>query len=90
MLLLFVQRGCPACAHAKPEFEKFKGRNPLTLALELDADGPYPEHFGVGRIRATPFYVYRVEGANEAVTHEGIMKAEQIEKWVKAAEAAYA
>lgn len=86
MLLFFTSHGCPACAQAKPEFEKYKSRNPLQLALECDADGPYPAHFGMKRIRATPLYVLRV--GEEGYTHEGMMKAEQIEKWVKAVHAA--
>lgn len=84
ILLLFTEKGCPACAQAKPEFERFKSRNPLIMALECDADGPYPIHFGLKKIRATPLYVLKAtEG--EGVTHEGGMKAEALEKWVKAA-----
>lgn len=81
MLLFFVQHGCHACAMAKPEFEKFKARNPLQLALEMDADGPYPAQLGIKRIRATPLYVFRI--GEEGVVHEGMMKADQIEKWIK-------
>jgi hypothetical protein len=86
MLLFVYSKGCPACAHAKPEFEKFKARNPMQMALEIDADGPYPPQFGLPRIRATPLYVLKL--GEIGVTHEGAMKAEQIEKWVKAAQAA--
>jgi hypothetical protein len=53
------------------------------MALEFDADGPYAGHFIGKRIQTTPLYALKVE--NELVLHEGSMKAEQVEKWVKAA-----
>lgn len=83
MVLLFTQAGCPACEAALPEWERFKTRNPLTLALSFDADGPYPEHFGLKKIKSTPLYVIKI--GDEGVVHEGAMKAEAVEKWVKAA-----
>ena len=82
MVLFFVQQGCPSCESARPEFEKFKRRNPMQLALELDADGPYPKHFKV-KIRVTPTYVLKND--EMGVVHEGAMRSEQIEKWVRAA-----
>jgi hypothetical protein len=71
---------------ALPEFERFKSRNPLQMALSFDADGPYAEHFLGKPIRATPLYVLR--GEDSGVTHEGVMKAEQLEKWVRDAQGA--
>lgn len=82
MLLMFIQQGCPSCEMARPEFEKFKRRNPMQLALEMDADGPFPSHFKV-KIHVTPTYVLKND--EMGVVHEGAMKAEQIEKWVRAA-----
>lgn len=82
MVLLFTQTGCPACAQALPEFERYKTRNPLMMALEFDADGPYAEQFVKKPIRATPLYLLKF--GEEGVTHEGAMKAEQVEKWVNA------
>jgi thioredoxin-like negative regulator of GroEL len=81
LLVLFTSAGCPACAAARPEFEKFKTRNPFMLAVECDADGPYRERFGLKRIQATPLYVFQI--GDEGVTHTGMMKADQIEKWIK-------
>ena len=81
MVLMFTQDGCPACDAAYPEWERFKARNPLAMALSFDADGPYPANFGLKKIRATPFYV--LKNGDEGVTHEGAMKAEALEKWVK-------
>jgi hypothetical protein len=81
MLLMFTQGGCPACEAAIPEWEKFKGRNPMQLSLQFDADGPYAEHFGLKKIRATPIYVLRA--GEQGVVHEGVLKAEALEKWVK-------
>ena len=87
MVLLFTQEGCTACAAALPEFERFKARNPMQLALQLDADGPYAAHFfGAKPIKATPLYV--LKRGEEGVTHIGTMKAEQLEKWLKAASGA--
>lgn len=60
----------------------------MTLAIEMDADGPYPASLGI-KVRVTPLYVYKINGTDEAVQHAGMMKAEQIEKWIKAAESAY-
>jgi len=82
VVYLFTADGCPACAHAEPEWERFKQRNPATLALEFDAEGPYPSHFGI-RIVETPTYVLRV--GERAVPHSGAMRAEQLERWIKAA-----
>lgn len=82
MLLLFTQRGCSACAAARPEFERYKSRNPLQMALELDADGPWAAQLFGKRIRSTPLYVLRTHEASES--HEGMMKLDQLEKWVKA------
>ena len=85
MVLMFTQEGCPACKAAGPEFDRFLSRNPLVMGLKLDADGPYAPHFlGERKIRATPLYVIRHEGAREI--HEGGMKAEQLEKWMRAVE----
>lgn len=83
LVLLFVQQGCPACAQAAPEFEKFKQRNPFQMALTLDADGPYAERFVKKQIRETPLYMLKL--GDEGITHAGVMKAEQVEKWVNAA-----
>jgi hypothetical protein len=89
MLLLFTERGCPACATALPEFERYRSRNPMQMALVLDADGPYAAHFVKKAIRATPFYMLRSgddgQGAARGVMHAGVMRAEQLEKWVGAA-----
>jgi hypothetical protein len=85
MLIFFTQKGCPACAQAKPEFEKFKARNPFAFALEADADGPYPAQLGLKRIQATPLYLLKI--GDQGVLHTGMMKADQIEKWIKASEA---
>ena len=83
MLLLFVSHGCPACASARPEWEKYKSKHPLDMLLELDADGPYAGHLvGPKPIRVTPLYV--LKDGDEVTTHEGAMRAEQIEKWVRA------
>ena len=82
MLLLFVQHGCPACAIAIPEFDRYRLRNPMQMALVLDADGPYEKHFVGKAIRSTPLYVLRANGEEKGVTHEGAMKAEALEKWV--------
>lgn len=82
VLYLFTAEGCPVCAVASVEWERFKKRNPAFLALEFDADGPYPAHFGL-KIRATPTYVLRL--AEKGIPHSGAMRAEQIEKWIKAA-----
>ena len=84
MLLLFTAKDCPACAAAIPEFERFKGRNPMQMALQLDADGPYVESMGMKQIRETPLYVLRL--AEEGVTHVGLMKAEALEKWIRGIE----
>ena len=84
MLFLFTQQGCPACAIALPEFDRYRLRNPMQMAITLDADGPYAPQF-VGKIRATPLYVLRANGEEKGVTHEGAMKAEALEKWVNAA-----
>ena len=81
MLLMFTQGGCPACEAAIPEWEKYKARNPLQLALELDADGPYPANFGLKPIKATPIYVLR--SGEEGVVHEGVLKADALEKFKK-------
>jgi hypothetical protein len=85
MLLLFVQRGCPACAVAVPEFDRYRTRNPMQMALVLDADGPYEHQFVGKAIRSTPLYMLRANGEKRGVTHEGAMKAEQLEKWVSSA-----
>jgi len=85
MLLLFTQSGCPACEAAIPEWERFKSRNPRVMAIHLDADGPYPAQLGLKRIKATPLYVLRDGETERGVTHEGVMKAEQLEKWATAA-----
>jgi len=81
MLLMFTEAGCPACEAAIPEWDRYKARNPMQLALEFDADGPYAEHFGLKRIKATPIYVLRA--GEEGVVHEGVLKADALEKWVK-------
>ena len=81
MVILFTSAGCPACAAAIPEWERFKSRNPLSLALALDADGPFVAHFGLKPIRVTPLYVLRSK--EHGVMHEGVLKAEALEKWVK-------
>jgi len=81
MLLMFTESGCPACEAAYPEWERYKSRNPMQLALEFDADGPYALHFGLKKIRATPIYVLR--SGEQGVVHEGVMKADALEKWVK-------
>jgi hypothetical protein len=83
MLFLFTQKGCPACAAALPEFDRYRLRNPMQMAITVDADGPYA-HF-VGKIRSTPLYVLRWNQEEKGVTHEGTMKAEAIEKWVSGA-----
>ncbi|HUI23293.1 MAG TPA: thioredoxin family protein [Nitrososphaerales archaeon] len=83
MLLFFSADGCPACEIAKPEFEKYLSRNPLQMALRLDADGPYARHFVGKTIKVTPLYLLVNDG--RVVGHEGAMKAERIEKWIKAA-----
>ena len=80
MVLLFTQAGCPACRAAIPEWEKWKTRNPMALGLHFDADGPYAAHFGLKVIRATPLYVLR--SGDEGVVHEGLLKAEALEKWI--------
>ncbi len=85
-LLVFFAEGCPACAVAKPEVERFKHRNPMQMTLTLDADGPFAERYGLAPIRATPLYVLRV--GEQGVKHDGVMKAEQLEKWVRGALAA--
>ncbi len=85
MVLLFTQRGCPACAVAVPEFERYRTRNPLQMALTFDADGPYANHFVGKAIRAAPLYVLRSREEERSVTHEGLLKAEALEKWVNAA-----
>jgi len=85
ILLLFTQRGCSACAVAIPEFERYRTRNPMQMALVLDADGPYEKHFMGKAIRSTPLYVLRSNGEEKGVTHEGAMKAEALEKWVSSA-----
>ena len=83
IVFLFTQGGCPVCEAAIPEWERFKTRNPMQLALHLDADGPYPAHLGLKKIAATPMYVVKAE--NLGVIHEGLLKAEALEKWIKAA-----
>jgi len=83
MVLLFVQEGCPHCEIAKPEFERYKSKNPSQMALVFDADGPYAEHFTGKAIRVTPLYVLR--GNDDVLArYEGVFKAEALEKWVKA------
>lgn len=85
MLLLFTQAGCPACEAAIPEWERYKVRNPMQLALAFDADGPYALHFGLKRIRAAPVYVLR--SGEEGIIHEGVLKADALERWVKSSSA---
>jgi len=80
-VLLFVADGCPACDAAKPEFERFKTKNPTILALMLDAFGPYPDHFGV-KIKLTPTYVLKL--GDQGIVHPGAMNATALEKWIKA------
>lgn len=82
-LLVFFAEGCPACEKARPEVEKFKSRNPMQMVLVLDADGPFAEHFGVAPVKATPLYVLKLD--DRGVKHDGFMKCEQIERWVKQA-----
>jgi hypothetical protein len=82
MLFLFTQHGCPACAIALPEFDRYRLRNPMQMAITVDADGPYGPQIVGKAIRATPLYVLRANGEEKGVTHEGAMKAEQLEKWV--------
>ena len=83
MILLFTSRDCPVCLAALPEWERFKTKNPMAMAVAFDADGPWPLHFGIRKIRATPLYV--LKNGDEGVTHEGLMKAEALEKWMRAA-----
>lgn len=83
MLLIFTQEGCPACEKALPEVEKFKSRNPMQMVLVLDADGPFADSFGVAPVRVTPMYLLKLD--DRGVKHDGFMKAEQVERWMKQA-----
>ena len=85
MLLFFYAKGCPACSVARPEFEKFLAEHRMVNGIAVDADSPFVSLSGRKKIRATPLYVLRKGG--ETIAHEGVLKAGQIEKWLRTAEA---
>jgi thiol-disulfide isomerase/thioredoxin len=81
VLYFFYADGCHACAKAKPEWQKFKDRNPRIMAVELDALGTTADNLGV-EIRATPSYL--LKRGSEGELKAGILTCKQLESWLKA------
>ncbi len=80
VLYIFRAVGCPACEAAIPEVYRFMESHPAATVLILDAGGPYPAQLGI-KIKATPTYVFRRGDQGESFT--GVMKASEIERWIK-------
>jgi hypothetical protein len=80
--LVFVHMpGCGACEEAMPELAKFESASGM-LIMRIRADGPLVERLlGRKRIKATPTYVFRRAG--QGYTHEGMMDAKAIAKWIE-------
>ena len=72
--------GCAACEAAKPEFETFMSKHPRLMSLTINAAGPHPERLGL-KVKATPTYFFR--RGQEGVVYVGVMRATEIERWLK-------
>lgn len=80
VIYFFRMDGCQACEAAAPELDKFMAKHPDLTVVRLDANGPFPERLGI-KLKATPTYVFKLgaEGRMKA----GMMKAAEIERWLK-------
>lgn len=83
MIFVFTMPGCTACEAAEPEIDTYAVAHPMDMILRVAADGPIPGRLGL-KIRATPTYVLRRDDG-AMVSHEGMMSARELEKWVRRA-----
>ena len=78
-LYFFMQPGCPGCMAAEPELEKFRQVHagvgmviPINMRIRrTPVAGFTPEK--------TPTYLVIAHGEQEGVSHEGMLKAEELE-----------
>ena len=80
ILYLIRSSSCEACKVAEPEFTEFERKHPMVITLRLDAAGPLPERLGL-KVKATPTYAFR--RGDEAAVRVGVMKAKELETWLK-------
>lgn len=80
--ILYIAKaaGCAACMAAETELQTFERAHPSMMILRIDANGPLPERLGLS-VKATPTYLFRRD--NEGVTKVGMLKAKELEKWLK-------
>lgn len=80
---------CGPCRAAAPVFEALGRRHAgRLLVLKLDSDEEHEEASALG-IRAIPTFLLFRDG-REVARHSGLMRLEELERWVRAAETAAA
>lgn len=84
ILYLVRQEGCAACAAAEVELAAFERAHPAVMVIRVDANGPLPARLGLN-VKATPTWLFRRDA--EGVVKVGVLKAKEIEKWLRSLEA---
>lgn len=80
-LLFYGQRDCEVCAEAKPHLEAFKRANLLKIfVIQVDATRNVISHVDIDP-KSTPAYALIDEIFQPLKLHEGLLDADQLEKF---------